>query len=596
MGKWLSLSARVQAARDIGAPVRYQGLKERLSQAKDRSGRIQRARWALRSESRHLWKCVSSSTLYASEPLGLGQSRLDSLRTAIANAIVGDTCQSMNLALFLSCLDFLLVDPHLPSAGSERSSPFSTSLFPRTVAAFPRLASARQSLVGRSVGPAIALSIQVAAVFAWSTIRQISWLCSSSLAGASTCVAHSAHIGTVSRDETLEVLQRFSDHRQVSVCMVGCTTWYTGTAVTPLPCVKEPRAFIDNGSSFASPPAVLQHESGEFFSCYILVYQKLKPVMQCTSMLSKLCVQCTCTIIRNMEWQGLHHIPSSWAFYESDRQRRQIADQFYCGGSLQILSLSSLKPDVVRSRISVGLNFGHLFGHARPYRVSSCILIVLLPCWSGSRRNLQKTSKKRLRINRKRFGLLKRLCQAKKSCIRLSRKFEARRDPHEIGPRLERYYNFEMQEHMMKQSNLEESSDGISLIVEIHMPKPKQDHLLINKTWSDHRRKRQFLVKPFRRRTLWMAAKVVVWQSLFSNGWVSSWPSPGQDTSTSYLGPWTCVALLGPRQLLAASSMAAGFSTLTLWADTAGPMGHHVGISWLEIAYAGMLQYVLHPC
>ena len=254
MGKWLSLSARVQAARDIGAPVRYQGLKERLSQAKDRSGRIQRARWALRSESRHLWKCVSSSTLYASEPLGLGQSRLDSLRTAIANAIVGDTCQSMNLALFLSCLDFLLVDPHLPSAGSERSSPFSTSLFPRTVAAFPRLASARQSLVGRSVGPAIALSIQVAAVFAWSTIRQISWLCSSSLAGASTCVAHSAHIGTVSRDETLEVLQPFSDHRQVSVGMVGCTTWYTGTAVTPLPCVKEPRAFIDNGSSFCVTP------------------------------------------------------------------------------------------------------------------------------------------------------------------------------------------------------------------------------------------------------------------------------------------------------------------------------------------------------
>lgn len=149
----------------------------------------------------------------------------------------------MNLALFLSCLDFGLVDPHLPFC-SERSWPFSTSLFSRTVVAFLLLASARQSLVGRSVGPAVALSIQVAAVFAWSTMRQISWLCSSSLAGASTCVAHSAHIGTVSRDEALEVLQRFSDHRQVSVSIVGCTTWYTGTAVTSLPCVKEPRAVI----------------------------------------------------------------------------------------------------------------------------------------------------------------------------------------------------------------------------------------------------------------------------------------------------------------------------------------------------------------
>lgn len=99
----------------------------------------------------------------------------------------------------------------------------------------------------------------------------------------------------------------------------------------------------------------------------------------------------------------------------------------------------------------------------------------------------KKHQKTLVNQDHKRFGLLKRLCQAKNR-IRLSRKFEARRDPHEIGPRLERYYNFEMQEHMMKQSNLEESSDGkvigstVSLIVEIRMPKPTQDHLLINKT------------------------------------------------------------------------------------------------------------------
>lgn len=64
--------------------------------------------------------------------------------------------------------------------------------------------------------------------------------------------------------------------------------------------------FVDNGSSFASLPAVLQHESGEFFGCYILVYQELKPVMQRTRMLSKLRIQRTCTmtevvIIRNIE-------------------------------------------------------------------------------------------------------------------------------------------------------------------------------------------------------------------------------------------------------------------------------------------------------
>ena len=39
--------ARVQTAWDLWAPVTYQGFKERLSKAKDRLGRIQRARWAL---------------------------------------------------------------------------------------------------------------------------------------------------------------------------------------------------------------------------------------------------------------------------------------------------------------------------------------------------------------------------------------------------------------------------------------------------------------------------------------------------------------------------------------------------------------------
>ena len=221
-----------------------------------------------------------------------------------------------------------------------------------------------------------------------------------------------------------------------------------------------------------------------------------------------------------------------------------------------------------------GWTLGTCSGMRGPYRVSSCILIVPLPCWSGSRRNLQKTSKKRLRINRKRFGLLKRLCQAKKSCIRLSRKFEARRDPHEIGPRLERYYNFEMQEHMMKQSNLEESSDGISLIVEIHMPKPKQDHLLINKTWSDHRRKRQFLVKPFRRRTLWMAAKVVVWQSLFSNGWVRFVAFPRPRHEYLILGPLDMCGFIGAATIIGSLQYGGGFLnsntlsrySLDLWA------------------------------
>ena len=299
--------------------------------------------------------------------------------------------------------------------------------------------------------------------------------------------------------------------------------------------------FIDNGSSFASPPAVLQHESGEFFSCYILVYQKLKPVMQCTDMLSKLCVHCTCTIIRNMEWQGLHHIPSSWAFYEYDRQRRQIADQFLCGGSLQILTLSSLKPDVVRSRISVGLNFGHLFGHARPYRVSSCILIVLLPCWSGSRCNLQKNIKKRLWIK---------ITNVLACWSAFARPKTASDYPENLKPAAT-HMKSDLDWKDIITSKCKSTWWSKAILKNLQMEKwlvvqflwlskyvcQSQRRITFSSTKRDQTTgaKCQFLVKPFRRRTLWMAAKVVVWQSLFSS--VGSWPwAPGHVGSLQYCG------------------------------------------------------------
>ena len=107
------------------------------------------------------------------------------------------------------------------------------------------------------------------------------------------------------------------------------------------------------------------------FICYTLVYLEIKSVMQCMSMFGRLSIQCTCTltkvvIIRNIEWQGLHHIPSSWTVVTligtAVKLQINICVQDFC----QILLLSSL-PDVVMTGISVGLNFRQLFEHVKPY-------------------------------------------------------------------------------------------------------------------------------------------------------------------------------------------------------------------------------------
>ena len=157
--------AKVQNAWDLGAPVNYQGFsvlgkfKDRLTKAKQRLGRIQLAKWSLSVKIHTICGSVYPTALYASELFVLGQQHLDSFRTAIANSIVGDNCQSMNPAIFLSCLDFRLIDPHLfvilQAIKEARRFLFRSS--DETKAAFLRIASTPQKTIGRSAGPASAL-------------------------------------------------------------------------------------------------------------------------------------------------------------------------------------------------------------------------------------------------------------------------------------------------------------------------------------------------------------------------------------------------------------------------------------------------------
>jgi len=122
-------------------------------------GRIQRAKWSLSVKIHAISGSVYPAAFYAAELFVLGQQHLDSLRSLMVNAILGETCQSVNPAIFLACLDFRIVDPHLhlilQALKEARRYLFRCS--PEEKASFLRIASTPQKMVGRSSGPASAL-------------------------------------------------------------------------------------------------------------------------------------------------------------------------------------------------------------------------------------------------------------------------------------------------------------------------------------------------------------------------------------------------------------------------------------------------------
>ena len=236
------------------------------------------------------------------------------------------------------------------------------------------------------------------------------------------------------------VLQRFSDRREVSVCLVPCTTWCTGTAVTPLSCVNHVWWFHHSlcwqWKQFCFTPRCFATWKWRIFR---LLHFSV-PGAQTSDAAHQNAQQAAHPA--HLYNDGSCHYPQHrvtrfpsysiiMGFYESDLQRCLCVQDL-----LQILSLSSQKP-VVRGRILVGLDFGHSFGHVKTYRVSSCILIVLSPCSSGSRCSLQKTF-----VNFKITNILTCWRSAfgrRKAASDYPENIKARRDPHDIGDGLERY-------------------------------------------------------------------------------------------------------------------------------------------------------------
>ncbi len=150
---------------DLGAPVNYKGLaqhvklQKRFEKIKQRLKRILHSPWTLETKVHIINSAIYSAAFYASELLCIGQSHLDSIRSLVASAIIGDYSHSMNPAFALHCAHRKLVDPHLHvillAIKSARRFLMSCDL--QTKEKFLAIASTPSRLVGQSRGPASAI-------------------------------------------------------------------------------------------------------------------------------------------------------------------------------------------------------------------------------------------------------------------------------------------------------------------------------------------------------------------------------------------------------------------------------------------------------
>ncbi len=104
---------------DLGAPVNYKGfaqhvkLQNRFEKIRRRLKRVLHSPWTLETKVHIINSAIYSAAFYACELLCIGQSHLDSIRSLVASAFVGDHAHSMNPAFVLHCAHKKLVDPHL---------------------------------------------------------------------------------------------------------------------------------------------------------------------------------------------------------------------------------------------------------------------------------------------------------------------------------------------------------------------------------------------------------------------------------------------------------------------------------------------------
>ena len=153
------------SAWDLGAPIGYRGFtklgktQERLKKGHERLIRIKNAPWDITTKAHIIFASVYTLAFYACESVVIGQSHLESFRSAVAEAILGKECRSASPVLALHCADLSLIDPYLYVIlrALKEARRFLLRCDESQKQAFLFAASRPQKVVGLCHGPASAL-------------------------------------------------------------------------------------------------------------------------------------------------------------------------------------------------------------------------------------------------------------------------------------------------------------------------------------------------------------------------------------------------------------------------------------------------------
>ena len=651
---------KLQNAWDLGAPVNYQGFsvlgkfKDRLTKAKQRLARIQMSKWSLSVKVHAICGSVYPAALYASELFVLGQQHLDSFRTAIANAIVGDVCQSLNPAIFLSCLHIRLVDPHLYIIlqAIKEARRFLFRCSDETKSAFLRIASTPLKTVGRSAGPASALkeylhrigwimdkdgNIQVTNLHfenllnaPYSRIKEFviqAW--QEQLLVLHTQRKHLFNLGTISRNETLEVLQKFCDKSRLLILRQIAGAFQTrhqqaawDEEVTPhclwcdalddtlehrlyyCPAFEQVRApylaligrLNDKGSCWPLLPVIMQHEDHDYFQ----ILHHNMPEAQFSDLVKQQVGSSSHLV--NLYSDGSCHHPqhrvSRFASYaivmdlcETDQQRRFVADQSLHTGSVPNSFVVVAK---AKCRHEQNISRAELWALVRTCESLPCFVLhtdsaFALQAWQ----RVQMATCVSDFQDHPHFDLLKRLWQVKNPRRQIL-KIKAHRHPDGITDSLERYHAY---------GNARANDEAIH--TNLHFEKPLVDqfqarhqraledkdelenffHLIVDLQYAQAKAgtpaNQQNVTKPIEKND--HTANNPLEDALIN--WA---PEPGWSFPTELRLDWLSACAWG---VGVATAFLQWFRGCVWGNDTTGPLGYHMGISWLEIAFAVMLQY-----
>lgn len=112
-------NSKQRVATDLGCPVVYHGnnvlgnLKTRMQEAKQRLLRVQWASWPIEVKNHVVASSIYPQAFYGSELTVIGIAHLESLRTCIAQALLGSKTPSASSALILQFADPRILDPQI---------------------------------------------------------------------------------------------------------------------------------------------------------------------------------------------------------------------------------------------------------------------------------------------------------------------------------------------------------------------------------------------------------------------------------------------------------------------------------------------------